>query len=49
MRKHPNTFLVDEIFYNDDLTLIIDEYWETLFKIQLDNWMHDPDVWPEVL
>ena len=49
MCKSPNTFLVDEIFYNHDLSLIIDEYWETLFEIQLNNWMRDPDVWPEEL
>ena len=49
MRKSPNTFLIDEIYYDDDLSLIIDEYWETLFEIQLNNWMRDPDVWPEVL
>ena len=49
MRKSPNTFLVDEIFYIDDLSLIINEYWETLFEIQLNNWMRDPDVWPEEL
>lgn len=49
MRKNPNPFLVDEIFYQDDLTHIIDEHWETLFEIQLNNRMRDPDVWPEVL
>lgn len=49
MRKSPNTFLVDEIFFIDDLSQIIDEIWEILFEIQLNNWMRDPDVWPAVL
>ncbi len=49
MRKNPNPFLVDEIFCNDDIFHIIDEYWEIIFEIQLNSWMRDPDVWPEEL
>ena len=31
------------------ISLLIDDTWQWIFREQLDGWMRDPDLWPEGL
>ncbi len=46
LREEPSIYLVEAIDFLEDFTLLVDDYWEWIFREQLNGWMRDPDVWP---
>ncbi len=49
LRTDPSIYLVEIIDVLEDFDLLIDDTWEWIFREQLNGWMRDPGLWPEVL
>lgn len=49
LREEPSIYLVKVIVVPEDYSHLMDKCWEWIFQEQLNDWMHDPELWPEEL
>ena len=49
LREEPSIYLVEVIDSLDDFPELVANYWEWVFREQLNGWMRDPELWPEEL